>query len=146
MRGATNCQGPWYRQPRISIHAPREGSDVQSSLVFTLSEISIHAPREGSDFTCPGSIVTILKFQSTLPVRGATQDRQQHRGAASFQSTLPVRGATSSVSLLKLLDLISIHAPREGSDRRGPEVRHLQIQFQSTLPVRGATGRADAML
>ena len=33
-----------------------------------------------------------------------------------FQSTLPVRGATVSVSPLAPEGAISIHAPREGSD------------------------------
>ena len=35
---------------RISIHAPREGSDALSDLYNVPSfDISIHAPREGSD-------------------------------------------------------------------------------------------------
>ena len=33
----------------ISIHAPREGSDVIDPLCDQIQEISIHAPREGSD-------------------------------------------------------------------------------------------------
>ena len=33
----------------ISIHAPREGSDLNFSGVSFLRQISIHAPREGSD-------------------------------------------------------------------------------------------------
>ena len=37
-------------QPAISIHAPRMGSDLQDAAVAVLSgEISIHAPRMGSD-------------------------------------------------------------------------------------------------
>ena len=34
-----------------------------------------------------------------------------------FQSTLPVRGATSGDITYEICDQISIHAPREGSDR-----------------------------
>ena len=33
----------------ISIHAPREGSDVLNICVSVAAPISIHAPREGSD-------------------------------------------------------------------------------------------------
>ena len=33
----------------ISIHAPREGSDLRPVLVLGVALISIHAPREGSD-------------------------------------------------------------------------------------------------
>ena len=33
----------------ISIHAPREGSDLPRPHSHPLGDISIHAPREGSD-------------------------------------------------------------------------------------------------
>ena len=38
-----------------------------------------------------------------------------------------------------LLDSISIHAPREGSDLIGQIIKATGLEFQSTLPVRGAT-------
>ena len=78
----------------ISIHAPREGSDDSAGNLKAASGISIHAPREGSDQASRNEAHTQEKFQSTLPVRGATQ-------------TL-----AAWVEDLK----ISIHAPREGSD------------------------------
>ena len=79
------------------------------------------------------------KFQSTLPVRGATFCPQPRPESLSdfnprspcgerrdkltaifaidlFQSTLPVRGATILVQLLQGGKNISIHAPRAGSD------------------------------
>ena len=79
----------------ISIHAPRAGSDSffssasrafvnfnprspcgerQPYLFSTLraEHISIHAPRAGSDRSGGGSHRPLPKFQSTLPVRGAT--------------------------------------------------------------------------
>ena len=34
----------------ISIHAPREGSDIQGYKPRNKGLISIHAPREGSDY------------------------------------------------------------------------------------------------
>ena len=34
-----------------------------------------------------------------------------------FQSTLPVRGATLDAGVILYAEVISIHAPREGSDR-----------------------------
>ena len=126
-------------------------------------------------------------FQSTLPARGATR---VHHGRIPreyiFQSTLPARGATRSSSRLTALwcyfnprsphgerhcrvlpgfqlRVISIHAPRTGSDARPPRPHsarvHISIHaprtgsdasacavlsltrlFQSTLPARGATG------
>ena len=58
-----------------------------------------------------------------------------------FQSTLPVRGATQALSSPAGAALISIHAPREGSDADKALERGTAYQFQSTLPVRGATFR-----
>ena len=125
--------------------------------------ISIHAPREGSDLTagvCDGGQVPFLStlpargatdvghrltahdtlFLSTLPARGATQATSDASTSASpFLSTLPARGATLQRRKISedaqhfyprsprgerrkqapaghpVRD-ISIHAPREGSD------------------------------
>ena len=49
VRGATG-PAPSKRVPgKISIHAPREGSDVELVHGLVALGISIHAPREGSD-------------------------------------------------------------------------------------------------
>ena len=37
------------RTRNISIHAPREGSDLCRVILHIARDISIHAPREGSD-------------------------------------------------------------------------------------------------
>ena len=102
------------------------------------------------------------KFQSTLPVWGATLiGRYQKDWRKEFQSTLPVWGATRFTGLGIRLESISIHAPRVGSDSlasaakaadqnfnpRSPcGERHnwmksgrVKYLFQSTLPVWGAT-------
>ena len=64
-----------------------------------------------------------------------------------FQSTLPVRGATLRPVGRHLEHHISIHAPREGSDWAYWYSSERMSGFQSTLPVRGATrhhrGRHD---
>ena len=101
----------------ISIHAPRAGSDRIEIKDRKTGRISIHAPRAGSDTPEVRVMPSRLAFQSTLPVRGATQDDRDIAGAKLFQSTLPVRGATLT--------------------RRDIEIGRLK--FQSTLPVRGAT-------
>ena len=102
------------------------------------------------------------QFQSTLPARGATEQPQgDDRDERQFQSTLPARGATVLSGHVAPLDLISIHAPRTGSDRTrranittfsdfNPRSPHGERPsgssspmpnslFQSTLPARGAT-------
>ena len=60
-----------------------------------IARISIHAPRVGSDRIIRMAICTCVSFQSTLPVWGATAAFGAVHGANKFQSTLPVWGATS---------------------------------------------------
>ena len=60
--------------------------------------------------------IDVQKFQSTLPVRGATPLLRHGFGYAGFQSTLPVRGATGVPCRAPHGMGISIHAPRAGSD------------------------------
>ena len=59
----------------------------------------------------------------------------------TFQSTHPVRGATHESAISQRLRMISIHAPREGCDRREADYFVDHVTFQSTHPVRGATTR-----
>ena len=56
------------------------------------------------------------KFQSTLPVWGATGISAGLALAEAFQSTLPVWGATDIRVVVVVGYAISIHAPRVGSD------------------------------
>ena len=81
-----------------------------------------------------------LKFQSTLPARGATRRAVQNKSPRQFQSTLPARGATAwTAGMLSWTRRISIHAPRTGSDLSRQSNRRKNEAFQSTLPARGAT-------
>ena len=56
-------------------------------------------------------------FLSTLPARGATVKITPHAKPEKFLSTLPARGATQPAAAGDLHRVISIHAPREGSDQ-----------------------------
>ena len=94
-RGATI--GPVHRGDcmKISIHAPREGSDVRATVTTSQNKnISIHAPREGSDSPISVSSTAKNYFYPRSP-RGERPVGHNHRH----------RNLT-----------ISIHAPREGSD------------------------------
>ena len=62
------------------------------------------------------------KFQSTLPMRGATDACCWVVDMLIFQSTLPMRGATKCKVPADWAKLISIHAPHAGSDAGLPEV------------------------
>ena len=51
-------------------------------------------------------------------MRGATKLDEQLSNMDKFQSTLPMRGATDKDSVTSKRDCISIHAPHEGSDSK----------------------------
>ena len=103
------------------------------------------------------------KFQSTLPMRGATRIAPPSHGtyfdfnphspcgerlgncltvstSLLFQSTLPMRGATAGSSDSNVDNKISIHTPHAGSDSVD-RYAGIPKEFQSTLPMRGATLR-----
>ena len=81
--------------------------------------ISIHAPRGGSDVLVPEPFVPYQTFQSTLPAGGATVPCfSVFPVLFLFQSTLPAGGATCDEFQVWYHKVISIHAPRGGSDSR----------------------------
>ena len=59
-----------------------------------------------------------LIFQSTLPAWGATAKTATRNANTAFQSTLPAWGATLAAFMDSVVLMISIHAPRVGSDSR----------------------------
>ena len=161
--GSDTCKTTYTRNKDISIHAPRTGSDAFPHIVqefandfnprsphgerleagewlFTVKNISIHAPRTGSDGASRDTARIQIKFQSTLPARGATAPAAfTFTSGWAFQSTLPARGATLPVVVSGLV------APAFQSTlpARGATAAKLTRQrcaaFQSTLPARGAT-------
>jgi len=148
----------------ISIHAPRVGSDAKPNSIFISKKgISIHAPRVGSDRAAgpsarsvphfnprsprgerpPTSISMLwwLIFQSTLPAWGATLPADGFlSGAGDFNPRSPrgERRTPEGVSAHSCL-IISIHAPRVGSDNKSMRKSLRLGIFQSTLPAWGAT-------
>ena len=123
--------------------------------------ISIHAPRTGSDLEDTGGGTVKNIFQSTLPARGATR----YDGAAESHITISIHAPRTGSDVPRRnifrQETISIHAPRTGSDwtsfilskmtayfnprsphgeRRAGQLAKNRIHiFQSTLPARGAT-------
>ena len=105
-----------YQSKKISIHAPHARSDVVFVGQRLKLVISIHAPHARSDHPYhPFCMVTYhfnprssceerlhesriilvgFGFQSTLLMRGATQDIRFNFNRHVFQSTLLMRGAT----------------------------------------------------
>ena len=79
-----NPRSPCGERPHGAAYCRREGP------------ISIHAPRVGSDRGASISQIMIKRFQSTLPVWGATNPARIYTAYDTFQSTLPVWGATAT--------------------------------------------------
>ena len=141
VRGATRKGYKYLQSLNISIHAPRAGGDTDGRHYCAPPKISIHAPRAGGD-------------NSQISIR---------RAKIIFQSTPPVRGATQTTDNNLRAIMISIHAPRAGGDHIsstvGAVINHFNPRppcggrllegygglgingFQSTPPVRGATDR-----
>ena len=101
--------------------------------------ISIHAPRVGSDQI----LMFLPAFSFDFNPRSPCGERLYHFRIlalhTTFQSTLPVWGATFVSFLYLLCEIISIHAPRVGSDQVQLKADVDDLRFQSTLPVWGAT-------
>ena len=103
---------------RISIHAPRGGSDrLYWKRKLCRLAISIHAPRGGSD-----------QFGSASVCRGS-----------NFNPRSPWGERRLTFAVARLIQRISIHAPRGGSDAEDFKDCLNDAIFQSTLPVGGAT-------
>ena len=61
----------------ISIHAPHAGCDsALIRLSCRIGDISIHAPHAGCDDLYPNTVGALHGFQSTHPMRGATQGQE----------------------------------------------------------------------
>ena len=72
-RGATKKKYNDMLSEDISIHAPREGGDMDDASIYPEEVvISIHAPREGGDPRLNTFHHLLHLFQSTPPARGAT--------------------------------------------------------------------------
>ena len=124
----------------ISIHAPHTGRDKQRGCFLTRMSyfnprapygarlaqrlqladklpISIHAPHTGRDtdftpYTCRGFV-----FQSTRPIRGATQNsRRQSVHFLYFNPRAPYGARLANPARVIPRRLISIHAPHTGRD------------------------------
>ena len=158
VRGATIDNPLFVRGRVISIHAPREGCDAtRHNLSPAFASISIYAPREGCDAISMSDCVSVGKFQSTHPVRGATVnipapqkfprisihapregcDKGEIRSPVAdvrFQSTHPVRGATTADTAGYATTAISIHAPREGCDVKVIDAVQIILDFNPRTP------------
>ena len=105
----------------ISIHAPRGGSDpCVSKIPFVFFYFNPRSPW-GERLDSIEADDEKFQFQSTLPVGGATPPSAPRPGTQSdFNPRSPWGERPGLLCRFHRLIIISIHAPRGGSDRHSP--------------------------
>ena len=117
LREATYLLTEGLGEAHVSIHASLAGGDSQHKAIRALLTVSIHASLAGGDAAVAVSTLSRLTFQSTPPLREATQ--------------LLIDVGT--------LFEVSIHASLAGGDSSRAIEREGFFVFQSTPPLREAT-------
>ena len=95
--GATIVIATDAENMEISIHAPRVGSDLHIHATHSTIVISIHAPRVGSDRQGKRKPRPSCDFNPRSPCGERPDTGEPFLMAVKFQSTLPVWGATSFI-------------------------------------------------
>ena len=125
-----------YFYPR----SPRGERPAKQPVGVCQRHISIHAPREGSDLQNSQFEFANAIFLSTLPARGATSSSaQQSTSAGQISIHAPREGSDQSHDPVD--DLRRYFYPRSprGERLKIPDLKVLKRIFLSTLPARGAT-------
>ena len=114
---------------------PARGATSSAWQRRRLSPISIHAPRTGSDARLGKQRIHEGQFQSTLPARGATSRlRHSYPAGRHFNPRSP-HGERLYPNLFPAVHaVISIHAPRTGSDKKGFTQMQLACNFNPRSP------------
>ena len=93
---------------------------LQPAPADRIARISIRTPRAGSDSVCQNAWSVPKYFNPCSPCGERRIPRVLDQSLGEFQSMLPVRGATPVCLIEYRSQIISIHAPRAGSDARFP--------------------------
>ena len=107
-----------YFDTRFQSTLPVGGATLPYLLKLLGIDISIHAPRGGSDQEWESSYSQGTYFNPRSPWGERLTRQLVSFGKSRFQSTLPVGGATNPGAHGLFITFISIHAPRGGSDRQ----------------------------
>ena len=167
-RGATFNQSPFAVHASFQSTLPARGATRRHRRHIATYTISIHAPRTGSDGADvrrggQGQHFNPRSPHGERPLTQAIPRRMQRDfnprsphgerlrlggrrgGGGHFNPRSPhgerLRGRDAPTRAV----VISIHAPRTGSDGQPRKQMHRACIFQSTLPARGATARCFAL-
>ena len=109
----------WLKvQYDISIHAPRTGSDLRATSrePGTASHFNPRSPHGERRWKQKFRASMRFSFQSTLPARGATVQKEPRTERGNISIHAPRTGSDIAGFLCRTFLFISIHAPRTGSD------------------------------
>ncbi|MBF1689291.1 MAG: hypothetical protein HXO83_13895, partial [Selenomonas sp.] len=94
VRGATEHKELCSSAATVSIHAPRVGRDGTRNGCAARDDVSIHAPRVGRDVLPSVPPRPVRRFNSRAPCGARLCAASSSFAFSEFQSTRPVRGAT----------------------------------------------------
>ena len=109
----------WPRNSTNSNFNPRSPCGerrIDKQRIYSRVLISIHAPPAGSDRLLMGMFRSSFNFNPRSPCGERPDIIMSLLILLVFQSTLPLRGATTLINDIAVLRQISIHAPPAGSD------------------------------
>ena len=116
MRGATFRAAKFERLIEFQSTRPMRGATAQAKTDDTDNQVSIHAPHAGRD---PVRCVWLRlreSFNPRAPCGARPSIVPSLLRFFVFQSTRPMRGATEHISLSRSFFYVSIHAPHAGRD------------------------------
>ena len=138
LRGATSTCTPTaspcdYFNP----HSPC-GERLEPRHPLREHRISIHTPLAGSDNALVAPCAALLKFQSTLPLRGATDSDTAHYYLIVISIHTPLAGSDCPSTGRCPTCSISIHTPLAGSDFHGHGVKPRGMSISIHTPLAGS--------
>ena len=123
---------------RFQSTLPARGATGQAAAYFRDDRISIHAPRTGGDEKCLRTGTTTLLFQSTLPARGATTPKNILRRITPYFNPRSPHGERPKHGSTRIPgEDISIHAPCTGSDTERDTLKQ-QLDISIHAPCTGS--------
>ena len=129
-----NPRSPWGERLLITL------------IIFLLERISIHAPRGGSDTGRLSKYVRADYFNPRSPWGERPMPTPPPLDVRYFNPRSPCGERPFNAGEVIPIYCISIHAPRVGSDFIRLVIFALTLVFQSTLPVWGATFNAGKLI
>jgi len=118
---------------------PAKGATPLAGLPGAACAVSIHAPREGSDVVHLRGAPPLECFNPRSPRRERHDFSDGCNDLVIVSIHAPREGSDDPDITNPEADSVSIHAPREGSDIVQSKTATDITVFQSTLPAKGAT-------